>query len=276
MHTLNEFAYQQIRERLLVGDLGPAGSRVSDLRLAAEIGISRTPIREALNQLVSEGLLDRRPRSGVFVRIPDNDEIEELFDLREVIEGYAVSRASSRITPAQLEKLRGLSTEMQNIIVEFSASGLPTLDAEFAIKWFTADSAFHLMLLQISGNRKALKVANELRIMTQILGHRRMDHDLPDLQRIYNEHNQIIEQVAEGNGRQAQRHLMHHIRESKVQTLAILRAREKAAQQGKPVEADWPQPLRQLIYRIESMFSEHSGGEVPLDPTQLPPSGRHR
>lgn len=265
MYTLQEHAYNHIREKLLVGDLGPPGSRVSDVKLAELIGISRTPVREAINQLVSEGLLERRPRAGVFVKVPDRRELEELYELREVVESYAVEKSASRISQEDLQELHNLCAEMKEIIDDFETSKLDTIDDNFAMRWFASDSAYHLLLLRASGNRQAIRIANDLRIMTQILGHRRIDHTLEDLKRIYEEHHKIVQLITEGKGKQARTRMARHVNNSKRETLQSLARRESGAGKNGSEQEDWPEPLRHLIYRIETMFSAKPGEKVSAD-----------
>src|ERR1700733_14697298 len=92
-HSLRERAYLHIQRKIAVGEL-PAGSRVSELLLARELGISRTPIREALGQLVAEGLLDQTPSQGAEVVRLTRQDIIELYELREALEVHAVGKAA--------------------------------------------------------------------------------------------------------------------------------------------------------------------------------------
>src|SRR5580704_7630282 len=109
--TLKQHAYKLIRKRLLSGSL-PPGGRLSDDALAKELGISRSPVREAISQLTSEGLVEYRPRSGAYVRVPEPRELAEWYETRIALEGFAVMRAAERITEPQLSELAQLSDEM--------------------------------------------------------------------------------------------------------------------------------------------------------------------
>jgi DNA-binding GntR family transcriptional regulator len=255
-YTLSEHAYYFLKEKLLIGELGPPGSRVSDLELSKSIGISRTPVREAINQLATEGLLERRPRLGVFIKLPDKQEIEELYDLRILLESYAAEKAAQSEGDSLNEKLRRIYEEMQQIIEAFKQSGIPKLERDLAVRWFTADSAYHIAIIKATHNRHILKISSEMRLMTQILGHRRIDHDLADLTRIFAEHGEILEAIVVGRSDDARDLMSKHVQHSKRETLESIHRREQPDGAITPISQDWPTELRHAIYRIENEMQE--------------------
>ncbi len=87
------------------GEYAP-GARLIETELAARYGVSRTPVREALNRLESQGVLARDARRGMVVASLDYDQLGELYDLREVVEGFAARLAARRASPAEIEVLR--------------------------------------------------------------------------------------------------------------------------------------------------------------------------
>ncbi|HEY8746089.1 MAG TPA: GntR family transcriptional regulator, partial [Chloroflexota bacterium] len=94
-----------VLELLRSGEVRP-GDRLSEAELARRLGISRTPVREAMARLLRDGVLQHSPRRGVFVPQHEPAQIEEVASLRAVLEGFAARRACSRIAPAELEQLR--------------------------------------------------------------------------------------------------------------------------------------------------------------------------
>lgn len=94
-----------LRERIVTGTLG-WGDAVSEVTLADEFGVSRTPVREALKQLQAEGLIVTRPRVGSFVSTPSRLEIVELYQMKEILEGAAARLFASRGDLTHLEHLR--------------------------------------------------------------------------------------------------------------------------------------------------------------------------
>jgi DNA-binding GntR family transcriptional regulator len=97
-------ASEVIREAIIDGRLAP-GQRLKEEELAHELGMSRTPVREALLVLQSEGLVESLPRRGAFVRSYAVDELDEMYQLRAVLEGYAARRAATRISPEDVARL---------------------------------------------------------------------------------------------------------------------------------------------------------------------------
>jgi DNA-binding GntR family transcriptional regulator len=97
-------ANEVIREAIIDGRLAP-GQRLKEEELARELGMSRTPVREALLRLQSEGLVESLPRRGAIVRSYAVDELDEMYQLRAVLEGYAARRAATRISPEDLTRL---------------------------------------------------------------------------------------------------------------------------------------------------------------------------
>src|SRR4029077_5867102 len=97
-------ATELIREAIIDGRL-PPGQRLKEEELARELGISRTPVREALLVLQTEGLVDAAPNRGAVVRSHDGDDLEDLYQLRALLEGYATRRAAANITEAAVADL---------------------------------------------------------------------------------------------------------------------------------------------------------------------------
>jgi DNA-binding GntR family transcriptional regulator len=97
-------ATEVIREAILDGRLEP-GRRLKEEELARELGISRTPVREALLILQAEGLVHATPNRGAAVRVHDADDLRDLYQLRALLEGYAARLAATRISPEEVEAL---------------------------------------------------------------------------------------------------------------------------------------------------------------------------
>jgi DNA-binding GntR family transcriptional regulator len=93
-----------MRRRIIKGDIEP-GAPLSELALAEEFGVSRTPVREALKQLQTEGLVEIRPRVGTFVTTPSRREITELFEMKELLEGAAARLLARRGRVAEIDLL---------------------------------------------------------------------------------------------------------------------------------------------------------------------------
>lgn len=103
--NLDQKAYLIIKEMINDRRLAP-GEKISQEKLAADLGISRTPLISALKYLEKEKLVEAKPRRGFFVRAFDRHEMVSIFELREVLEGLAARRAAMTISDAQIAKLR--------------------------------------------------------------------------------------------------------------------------------------------------------------------------
>jgi DNA-binding GntR family transcriptional regulator len=102
----SDAAVQLIRSAIVDGRLQP-GERLREEELARELGISRTPVREALRTLQEEGLVESAPHRGATVRTYEIEDLDELYDMRALLEGHAARRAASRISATEIAKLRG-------------------------------------------------------------------------------------------------------------------------------------------------------------------------
>ena len=104
MRNAGVVATEVIREAIIDGRLAP-GERLKEEELARELGLSRTPIREALAVLQAEGLVDTAPNRGATVRAHDAEDLDDLYRLRALLEGYAAGRAATKMPPEQVAEL---------------------------------------------------------------------------------------------------------------------------------------------------------------------------
>jgi DNA-binding GntR family transcriptional regulator len=136
--------YATLLEQIQRGTL-PAGTFLVESDLAGALGVSRTPVREAIRRLAAEGLVLAEGRRRAQVRDFDAREVEELFEIRARLESYAAERAATRLTVAQLERLRELDAQMQALVHITDASGI----ARFA----DLNDAFHQLILEAAAAR---------------------------------------------------------------------------------------------------------------------------
>ncbi len=106
-----EQAYRWIRRAILTRELGE-GERLTETRLAADLGLSRTPVREAISRLTHEGFVEQQQGYTTRVARFPQDEVEQIFHIRRLLEGYAARRAARHASGAQIAELRGLCQEM--------------------------------------------------------------------------------------------------------------------------------------------------------------------
>jgi DNA-binding GntR family transcriptional regulator len=175
--TLKQHAYQVIRQRLECGAL-PAGCRLSDEALAREIGISRSPVREAISQLVSEGLLEYRPRCGAFVKVPCRQEMEELYEIRVALESFAASKAALLATAEQLAKLERLHQAVVATLEQCQGRSQGVADQALTEAFLQADLQLHLHILGMSGNRRLYSMVEDCKILIRVFAHVPVAHDV--------------------------------------------------------------------------------------------------
>jgi DNA-binding GntR family transcriptional regulator len=112
--TVGAMVYEVLRESILRGVLAP-GERLRQDRLAETIGVSRIPVRSALMQLESEGLITFHPYRGAVVTDLSVDEMREIYEIRALLEGYALRKVAPTLTPERLDMLEEMARELQGI-----------------------------------------------------------------------------------------------------------------------------------------------------------------
>ena len=137
---LRQSVYEALVELVIVGRLGP-GEHLVETELARQLGVSRQPVREALHRLEAEGWVDLRPNQGAFVHVPTDHEVDELLDVRELLEVQMARLAARSATQAGIARLRAIWFEGQSAV----ASG----ETERVV---AANNEFHAMLARVAGN----------------------------------------------------------------------------------------------------------------------------
>jgi DNA-binding GntR family transcriptional regulator len=207
-------AYLLIQKKITSGEL-KAGTLISEVALAKELGSSRTPVREAAGQLLAEGLLDLSPGGGIIVTQLTRQAIRDLYELREALEVFAVGRvAHNGIRSAESDRLNLILSETQDILKELRASGRTELDPDQMKRFAFSDLSFHTLLIRLAANARILKVVNETRLMIRIFGIQRSGHKREELERIYRHHKAILEAVVHQDVEGARKLLAEHIQAS--------------------------------------------------------------
>ena len=128
--SVSEAVTRSLREAILQGRLLP-GERLVQDELAAELGVSRQPVREALRRLESEGLIVQLPQRGFVVREYREEDIRENYHLRQLLESEAARLAAERIRPDELEELRALNRALGEAVETGDTSSMVELNAQF-------------------------------------------------------------------------------------------------------------------------------------------------
>lgn len=192
-----------IRAKITAGDMR-SGASLSEIALAEEFGVSRTPVREALKQLQTEGLVEIRPRVGTFVTTPSRLEINELFQMKEILEGAAARLLALRGEVPELEALRDNVTRSDQAVATGDAEAYAVLVDEF-----------HDLIIRGAANRKLAHHHGML--MNQLAYSRLVRTSLSLPGRLVEsdaEHRRIVEMVAAKDGTTAERVMREHVRAS--------------------------------------------------------------
>ena len=242
---LRDEAYGQIRQKMILGQL-PAGSELSEPMLAEMLGISRTPVREALQQLEVEGLVERTPRRGTVVRVPEKQDIVDLYELREALESHAVMLAASRRSPEDLVKLQSLCSEMKNVADAFEKSGDAVLTGELMRRFLASDMGFHMLLIRSTGNRHLMKIVGDSHVMSRLFGTARQEHSLKIVQTAYRVHSDILKAVENSDCAKARELMILHIEQSLHESLEHFEAQRSENSQAEGAVNDLPLPIELL------------------------------
>jgi DNA-binding GntR family transcriptional regulator len=203
-------ATELIREAIVDGRLEP-GQRLKEEELARELGISRTPIREALLMLQAEGLVDAVPNRGAMVRVHTPEDLDDLYQLRALLEGYAARRAAARISDEQVEELHA------------SCERFDGLDPETALREVVRENMlFHSTILEIAGSTRLAGLVR--RVIELPLVYKSYIWYSPDQQRIsVHYHRQIVNALAARDAERAELIMKEHVFEARDLLVARLR-----------------------------------------------------
>jgi DNA-binding GntR family transcriptional regulator len=222
-------AYRHIQSRIVSGDLEPGGS-LSEVSLAKEIGISRTPVREAIGQLIAEGFLRQIRGRGTVVAQPTRADLVEFYELREALEVYAVAKVAGQpLAPEDSQRLDELCETFSAMEKELESSGELRLSPEAMDRFLTLDIQFHTLLLRAAGNHHILKVVRNTRVMIRTFRAQLPGHDLRQLRRITESHRRILDAIRKGDAAAAAAECGEHIRKSCAMRLAIYDHSERVA-----------------------------------------------
>ena len=152
---LTQTVYRLLRTRIAEHDFAP-GERLRLDQLAVQLGVSRTPVREALNTLADEGLIEIRPRRGTFVAQADMSTITELYQLRLIIDTSVAKLLSPRLTPAQLRTLQKL---FDKLVQQVTGETYVDYGA-----YLERDRAFHSAIVRMLGNRRLMALYEEINL----------------------------------------------------------------------------------------------------------------
>jgi phosphonate utilization transcriptional regulator len=205
-NSLTSVVQAELERMILSGELAP-GAKLTEMTLAAQLGVSRGPLREAFRMLEEAGLVRTEKNRGVFVRDIPIEEAIEIFDLRAAMDELVGRRLAESITPAALKEIRAMVDAMEQAV-----------KAKDARRYHLLNLEFHDRLVELAGNSKLTAIYRKL--IKELSLFRRLNLADGWLMPISaSEHRQIVKAIASGDPEAAGRALFDHVMESKERTI---------------------------------------------------------
>lgn len=187
---LREIVFATMREAIINGDFKP-GQRLMEVQLAEQMGVSRTPVREAIRKLELEGLVVMVPRKGAYVAGLSSEDVKEVLEIRAVLEGLAASLAAEKASEEDIAMLK-------EIVDKFvTAAG-----EEDVVKLIHLDSDFHDVMYRASKNKKLIQLISSLREQVQRF---RVAYftKIKNTEILIAEHNELLDAIVGGDSAKA-------------------------------------------------------------------------
>ncbi len=195
---LRDVVFNTLRQGILTGELKP-GERLMEIHLANRLGVSRTPIREAIRKLELEGLVTMVPRRGAEVSSISKEDVQDVLEVRRTLDTLAVGLACVRMTDEDKKRLREANTAFE--------SATKTKDATTIAQ---ADVVFHDIILLATGNKRLVQMVNNL--AEQIYRYRlEYVKDSRNHRQLIEEHEKICDYIEHGDREGAEQAIQNHI-----------------------------------------------------------------
>jgi len=196
--SLKEQAYDKLKTLIITGALEP-GALHNEKRLAEALGVSRTPVREALLELSREGMVAFVPGKGVEICKLTEQQVREVFEIRRIIEGYIIKKIATRLTDADVAEID------KNICNQEKMLSIPDRPA-----FIEYDKQFHLYLASKIGNKQIESILDNLRDQMHLMGIRAIEDD-SRMKKVIDEHRAIFSGLKEKNPQKAFDALINHL-----------------------------------------------------------------
>jgi DNA-binding GntR family transcriptional regulator len=196
--SLSNQVFEQMKEMIVRGEI-PAGKRMIESEIAESMGISRTPVREAVHKLEAEGLLNPLPKGGYVVRGLGISDIEETFEIRSILESFASYLAAQRHSKKEIVPLEEKMEEFQRNLDKHDLKELARVNTEF-----------HELLYDLSKSQRLVKMIHNLRDEIYFL--RNIILQSADMAHLSNkDHREIIKAIKKGEAKKVERLVKDHI-----------------------------------------------------------------
>lgn len=217
--TNSRRAYDHLRNKLIAGEFLP-GSRIPYGPIGKELGISATPVREAIGQLANEGFVELVPQLGAVVRKVGSGELTEIYELREALESYAAATAAERIEANRLKELSDQLDVMIGLTAKVRASKSGVASKRVVQQFEKADLSFHMLIIEATGNQLMVRTVGNKQLLTGIFSVERHAYNGAIMSETCSDHATILKALKAGNPGAARDAMAAHIRNGLDRSLA--------------------------------------------------------
>lgn len=195
---LGEVVFEYLRNAILAGELKP-GERLMEVTIADQLGVSRTPVREAIRKLEKESFVIMIPRKGAYVADLTKNDIIEVLEIRKELEGFAAYLAAERMSDAEKESLAR--------IVESFNDSMESMDKKNMIE---ADNEFHSLIFEATKNQRLIAIIYDLHDQFQRF---RLIYfnEFNNFKEIQESHNRIFDAIIKKDGARARKEAENHV-----------------------------------------------------------------
>lgn len=207
---LRDVVFNTLRGAILRGDLKP-GQRLMEIQLANQLGVSRTPVREAIRKLELEGLVKMVPRKGAEVAQISEKHLKDVLEVRSALEELAGELACDRMSAEQLDELKQINRKFLQVI-----------DSDNITAIANVDEAFHMVIYRATGNERLSQMVNALK---EQMYRYRLEHikDKSKRAALVKEHEGIIQALENKDAAKARREIRGHIQEQETAIQELLK-----------------------------------------------------
>ena len=201
--NINEKVYNYIKNNI-ASLVFPAGYKLNIKQLSKTLGVSHTPIKDALFRLAGEGLIEITSRTGTYVKSITEADIHEILQTRLILETAVIEEVTEKITDQQLRTIKDLYQKSLSIVVRQN-------DSESYKAFMECDSAFHLAIFDVIGINRLIDIYKKLNTHAQYVRFRMMHSALGKLPTTNEDHRMILEALCERNAAKAKQVITNHI-----------------------------------------------------------------
>ena len=221
--THSQLAYRHLRSRLIAGEFAP-GSRIRYGPIGQELGISATPVREAMGLLANEGFVELVPQLGAIVRTISREQLIELYEMREAIEPYAAAKAAERAGEEQVASIGRTLDRMTRLAEKVARSKTKRAGKRDTAEFEKADLAFHMLIIDATGNQTMIRSGESSNALVRVFATQRHAYDAEIMLSTCDDHRCILTAIRCQNCDQARDAMQQHIVSGLRITLQALQA----------------------------------------------------